>query len=144
MELVVTVDIEAHAATVWGVLTDVERWPEWTASVARVSRVEAVPFTVGSRVRIEQPRLRPATWVVTRLEADRGFTWVTRSPGVLVTADHQIDPSGNGCRATLSVRFGGPLGTLVGWATRGLTNRYLALEAEGLKRRSEEVYRRRA
>ncbi|MFN0179896.1 MAG: SRPBCC family protein [Gemmatimonadales bacterium] len=139
-----SVDIEAPAATVWGVLSDIERWPEWTETVTGIDRLDSGPFAVGSRFRIKQPRLGPATFVVTGLEANRGFTWVTRSPGVMVTADHQIEASAAQCRVTLSVRFGGFLGTLAGWATRGLTNRYLALEAAGLKRRSEEVSRRRA
>jgi hypothetical protein len=40
---------------------------------------------------------------------------------------------------TLSVSYGGPLGVVVGWMLRGLTRRYLALEAAGLKRRCEEA-----
>jgi hypothetical protein len=39
---------------------------------------------------------------------------------------------------TLSLHFGGPLGSMVGWLLRGLNNRYLSLEAAGLKRRSEQ------
>jgi hypothetical protein len=39
---------------------------------------------------------------------------------------------------TLSVTFAGFLGRVIGWMMRGLNERYLAEEAAGLKRRSEE------
>jgi hypothetical protein len=39
---------------------------------------------------------------------------------------------------TLSVTFAGFLGRVIGWMMRGLNERYLAQEAAGLKRRSEE------
>ena len=44
--------------------------------------------------------------------------------------------SGNGSRATLSIRFSGLLGPLFARLTRKLNERYLALEASGLKERS--------
>jgi len=45
--------------------------------------------------------------------------------------------SRNRSRATLSLEFSGPLGPLVARLTRGLNTRYLALEAQGLKKRAE-------
>jgi hypothetical protein len=94
------------------VLSDVERWSEWTPTVKRIQRLEQGPLTVGSRARIQPPRLPAAVWEVTQLQEGRGFTWVTRSPGVRV------------------------LGGLIAWLTSGLNNRYLALEAQGLRERS--------
>lgn len=44
-------------------------------------------------------------------------------------------------RATLSVRFEGLFGRLLGRMTASLNNRYLAMEAAGLKQRSEERFR---
>ncbi len=92
---------------------------------------------IGSRARIRQPKLLPAVWRVTELEEGRAFTWVTRSPGVRVKARHHVEPTTHGARATLSLDFSGPLAPLVARLTRGLNERYLALEAEGLKARSE-------
>lgn len=74
---------------------------------------------------------------MTEFEPSKGFTWVSRSPGVRATARHVIVASGGGSRVTLSVHFGGMLGWFVGWMVGGLTERYIAMEAEGLKRRSE-------
>lgn len=57
-------------------------------------------------------------------------------PGVRVTAKHWVEARGTGSRATLSMQFFGFLGPLVAHLTRGLNDRYLAIEAMGLKGRS--------
>jgi uncharacterized membrane protein len=133
-----SIEIEAPTEIVWGVIRDVERWPEWTPTVTSVRRLDSGLLIVGSRARIRQPRLPRADWRVTVLEDGRGFTWVSASPGVRVTAHHWVEARAGGSRATLSVAFAGLFGSLVGRLTRTLNERYLRLEAEGLKRRSEE------
>jgi uncharacterized protein YndB with AHSA1/START domain len=135
-EFSIAVDIAAPPERVWAVMSDVEGWPEWTPNVTRVERLDGGPLVVGSRTRIRQPKLLPAIWQVTELRDGRSFTWITRSPGVRVTARHGVEPAPGGTRATLSLWFSGPLATLVAWVTRGLNQRYLALEAKGLDARS--------
>jgi Polyketide cyclase / dehydrase and lipid transport len=125
------------------VLSDVERWPEWTPSVRSIQRLDGGPLASGKKARICQPKLPPADCQVTALHEGSSFTWVTRSPGLSVTARHEVKRSEGGSRATLSVQFEGGLGPLVGWLTRGLNDRYLKLEAAGLKRRSEETRSKR-
>jgi uncharacterized membrane protein len=132
------IDIQAPPERVWAVWTDVERWPEWTPTVMSLERLDGGPFVPGTRARIRQPRLRPLVWVVTRMDEGRGFTWTTGSPGVVVTAHHAIEATEIGSRATMSIEYGGPLGGLVAWLTRRLNDRYLGVEAAGLKRRSED------
>jgi uncharacterized protein YndB with AHSA1/START domain len=134
-----TIEVEIHAPPqrVWHVMQDVERWPEWTPSVTSIERLDEGPLAAGSRARIRQAKLLPATWRVTAIEEGKGFTWVTRGPGVTVTGHHVVEPIPHGSRATLSLRFSGALGPLVGWLTRGINERYLAMEAAGLKRRCE-------
>jgi uncharacterized protein YndB with AHSA1/START domain len=132
----IAVDIAAPPERVWAVMADVERWPEWTPTVTRVHRLDDERFAVGSRVRIRQPRLPPAVWQVSELLEGRSFTWVNRGPGVRVDAKHSVEPASGGARATLSLRFSGLLGPLIARLTRNLNERYLALEAEGLSRRS--------
>ena len=132
-----SIEIAAPVGTVWAVLSDGERWPEWTPTVTSVKLLGPGPLAVGKRVVIRQPRFPPALWKVVELEPGRGFTWVTRGPGVTVVAKHRVERSGAGTRATLSLRFDGVLGGLVGRLTRGINQRYLELEAAGLKARSE-------
>jgi len=133
-----TIEIQVPPEIAWSVLCDVERWPEWTRSVTSVRRLEAGPFTVGSRVRICQPKLLPAVWRVTELKENRNFTWVTVSPGIHTTAGHRVEPHAGGCRVTLSLILAGLLGPLVGRLMRSRIECYIQMEASGLKARSEE------
>jgi uncharacterized membrane protein len=127
------VEIAAPPATVWRVMADVERWPEWTPSVRRVKLLTPGPLRVGSRARIQQPGFPPAWWRVTELEADRGFTWVSTVPGLRVTGKHWIEAMNDGCRVTLSIYYDGWLGPLLASCTASINNRYLAMEADGLQ-----------
>jgi heme-degrading monooxygenase HmoA len=128
-----TVEIHAPAPLVWPVMTDVGRWPEWTSSVSRVKLLTPGPLRIGSRVRVHQPRLPPAAWRVTELSAGEQFTWVSVAPGVSVVARHAVEAAAKGSRVTLSVGFEGWFGRRLARWMRGLTERYLALEANGLK-----------
>ena len=129
--------IAAPPATVWAVYSDVEHWPDMTESVTSVELLDPGPLRVGSRARIRQPRLPVATWTVTEIDEGRSFTWVARGPGVRSTGTHVVEPHADGARATAILVQGGPLGPVVGFLTRGLTRRYLAMEAAGLKARAE-------
>ena len=50
---------------------------------------------------------------------------------------HGVEPKGAGSKATLTLHFSGFLAPLIARLYRGLNERYLALEAKGLKQRSE-------
>jgi len=131
-------DIDAEPADVWVVLTDVERWPEWTRSMAAVRRLEDGPFGLGSTVQVRQPRLPQAVYTVTAYEQGEAFTWTARTPGLAIVADHRIRPRGDGLSSVeLAVEMTGPLAPVAGLLLGSLIRRYIALEAEGLKRRCE-------
>ena len=133
-----SIEVTAPKEAVWAVLVDVEHWPEWTASMSEVKRLDDGPLTVGSRVRIRQPRLPPTVWEVTSLDAEHGFTWKAVAPGVTTIGDHRItSPDTGRVVVTLGLRRSGPLAPLVDRLFRDLTRRYVSMEAEGLKRRSE-------
>jgi uncharacterized protein YndB with AHSA1/START domain len=133
----ITVDIDAPPERVWNVMIDVERWHEWTRSISSIHKLQTSPLDVGGRARVVQPKLRPAIWTVTQLVQGRNFTWQTRSPGVRVSGCHSVEPRNDGSRVTLSVRFDGVLGGLIGTILKKLNEEYLQLESRGLKQRAE-------
>lgn len=140
MRVVASVDIGAAPERVWQVLTDVERWPEWTASVRRAERLDDGRFGLGSTVRIEQPRLRPAVWLVTELTPGTSFTWNSTTAGVTTVAGHRLTALGDGrVRVELTVRHKGGLAPLVGLLTWPISRRYVRTEAVGLKQRCERT-----
>jgi uncharacterized membrane protein len=134
------VEIDAPATVVWDIFSDVERWPEWTASVTRLVALDGPGLAVGKRFEIKQPRMPRLIWTVTELTQGAGWTWVQRSPGGLTLARHDVIPADDGrTRVRQQIDQRGPVGALVGLAMRRMTRRYLELEAEGLKARSERV-----
>lgn len=135
----ITVEIPEPPRLVWPVMADIERWPEWTSSVSRIRKLSPGPLQVGSRARVHQPKLPPAWWRVTEFQPDVGFTWVSVVPGLRVTARHTVEASTVGSRVTLSIRYEGLFGPWLARRTRDLNERYLAMEANGLKMRCAEL-----
>lgn len=133
-----SIDIAAPPGRVWQVMSDVERWHEWTASVTSITLRDAGPLRVGTRAVIRQPKFPPAHWRVTTIEPGSGFTWVNRAPGIYVQAHHSVEATTGGTRATLTLQYQGLFGRLLASLTRGITERYLDMEAAGLKQRSED------
>src|SRR5262249_16908079 len=107
--------IAASNHRVWAILTDVERWPEWTAWVTRIEKLDSQPLGLGSRVRIHQPKLRPAVWVVTAWEPESNFVWEAKVPGITSIGSHVLEPCEQGCEVTLNLRFDGWLSGLAGF-----------------------------
>lgn len=135
----ISIDINTPPDRVFEVMSDTDRWHEWTPSVTSIKRLDAGSFVVGSRAVIRQPKFPPALWTVTGID-DHSFTWESKAPGVRVIAHHLAEPTPTGARATLSLRYEGFLAKLLGRMTAGITNRYLRMEADGLKARSENPY----
>jgi uncharacterized membrane protein len=137
-----SVEIDASAQLVWEVFSDVQRWPEWTASVTSLVGKDGANLAVGKRFSIKQPGMSKLVWKVTEIDHGSSWTWVQRSPGVLVTARHNVIAQPDGrtlVRQQLEQR--GVLGALVGRMMIKKTKRFLELEAQGLKARSEELSR---
>ena len=137
-----SIEIDAPPQVVWEVFADVERWPEWTASVTSLTGKDGPALAVGKRFAIKQPGLQKLAWKVAELEPGTSWTWVHRSPGVLVTARHYVTGLSGGStlvRQELDQR--GVLGALVGQLTVKRTKRFLSMEARGLKARSEQFSR---
>jgi len=134
-----SIDIDAPVERVWAATVDIERWPDWTPTVKRARRLGSAQMGVGSRVLIEQPKLPPALWLVSALEPGRNMILKSGLPGMRVMAHHRLEPKGAGCAVTLSVHFEGLFGGLLERWTSELNQRYLELEADGLKRYCENA-----
>jgi carbon monoxide dehydrogenase subunit G len=132
-----TINIAATPEDVWRVLVDVEAWPTWTASMSSVQLQTPGPLRLGSVAKVRQPRLAPATFTVTGYEDGRSFAWSTGNRLLATVGDHRVEPAPDGSYVTLTLRQVGPLAGVVGALYRGLINRYIRMEAEGLKRESE-------
>jgi uncharacterized membrane protein len=132
-----SVTITAPPERVWAVLIDVERWPERIPTVEAVERLDPGPLDLGSRTRLQQPRLPTAVWTVTELTDGASYTWKSTSPGVTVTASHAVEPHPDGSRLTLGITLSGWLSG-VGWLmTRKLTKEYVETEAASITRAAE-------
>jgi uncharacterized protein YndB with AHSA1/START domain len=129
-------DISAPAERVWATIVDVERWPEWTASITTATRLDSGPFTVGSRTKVKQPGFPAAEWTVESIEPGVQFTWTAPAPGLHSRAVHRLSPGSDGTvHVALSVEQTGPLAGLMKllFAKKNMT--FLGLEAAGLAKR---------
>lgn len=132
------VTIDAAADHVWQIYSDVERWPEWTASVRSVEYEQGDTLTPGSRVRIRQPKLPAAVWEVQEVEPGRTWTWVAHAPGVRTTAVHTVEAvDDHRTRVRQAIVQEGAVAAIAGRVYARLTRRYLSMEARGLKERCE-------
>ena len=137
-----SIEIDAPAQLVWEVFSDVQRWPEWTASVTSLVGQDGANLAVGKRFAIKQPGMSKLVWKVTEIDRGSYWTWVQRSPGVRVSARHWVIPQpGGGTVVRQQLEQRGVLGALVGRMMLKKTKRFLELEAQGLKARSEELNR---
>jgi uncharacterized membrane protein len=132
-----SVEIAVPAEEAYAVYADVERWPEWTASVESVERLDEGPLRVGSSAKLKQPRLPGQVWTVTSVDEGRSFAWETRGVGIVSVGVHEVEATPAGCRATAIVEMTGWMAPVAGRAARSLVDAYLKLETEGLKHRCE-------
>ena len=133
-----TIDIDAPQQRVWDVLSDLAAWPQRIETVEVVELMTPPPVSRGSRVRLKQPKLPEGTWDITVWDAPSYFEWTQKTGGVTSVAGHRVDALGDGrARLTLTLDMRGLLIPVIGLFYRDLTNRYMNLEAEGLKRAAE-------
>ena len=137
-----SIEIDAPPQLVWEVFSDVERWPEWTASVTSLVGQDGTALAVGKRFAIKQPGMAKLVWEVTEIDPGSSWTWVQRSPASLVSARHDVIAQPDG-RTLVRQQLdqSGVLGALVGRLMANKTKRFLRLEAQGLKARSEQLSR---
>ena len=136
-----SIEIDAGQQRVWEVLTDLEAWPQRIESVEEVELLTPPPVGEGSRVRLKQPKLPEGTWDVTVWDVPSYFEWRQKSGGVAIVAGHRVDSleGGGRSRLTLTIEMRGLLVPVVGRLYRDLTNRYMSVEAQSMKRAAESA-----
>ena len=133
-----SVDVNASRQRVWDVLSDLEAWPRRIDTVETVELLTPPPLAKGSRVRLRQPKLPEGTWDVTVWDAPSFFEWTQKTGGITRVAGHRVEAMGEGrARLTLTLDMRGFLIPVMLLFYKGLTNRYMNLEAEGMKRAAE-------
>lgn len=133
-----SIEIDAPRERVWEVLSDLEAWPQRIETVDTVELLTPAPIGEGSRVRLKQPKLPEGEWEVTSWEAPSFFEWRQKMTGATTVAGHRIQElDGGRSRLTLTLDMRGLLVPIVGLFYKGLTDRYMTLEAEGMKRAAE-------
>ena len=135
-----SIDIDAPQQRVWDLLSDIERWPQRIATVETVELLTPAPLTKGSRVRLKQPKLPEGTWDITIWDAPTYFEWTQKTSGTTSVAGHRVEALGDGrSRLTLTLDMRGFLVPIIALFYKKLTNDYMNLEAEGMKREAESA-----
>src|ERR671910_1304740 len=135
-----SIDIDARQQRVWDVLSDLEAWPQRIETVDVVEVLTPPPIGKGSRVRLKQPKLPEGTWDVTTWDAPSYFEWTQKTGGNTSVAGHRVEALGEGrARLTLTIDMHGFLVPIIALFYKGLTDRYMDLEAEGMKRGAESA-----
>lgn len=135
-----SIDIDARQQRVWGLLSDLEGWPQRIETVDVVELLTPAPVGEDSWVRLKQPKLPEGTWEVTRWDAPSYFEFRQKSGGVTNVAGHRVEALEEGrSRLTLTLDMQGLLVPVVALFYQGLTNRYVTVEAQGMKRAAESA-----
>jgi hypothetical protein len=140
-QLDTTIDIEASPDTVWSVLTDLERYPDWNPFI-----VSAVgDLTVGERLtnRMQAPGGKATTFKprVTELESGVTLEWLGRLgvPGIF-DGRHRFDlepTTAGGTRLRHSEQFSGVMVRPLRSSLDNQTLRGFELMNDALKARAE-------
>lgn len=132
------IDTAVSPATLWAVLGDVERWPEWLPTIdAVIAERPGEQAVVGAAYLLRQPKLPRARWVVTDWRPGAGFTWRAAGPDITTTASHEVTPLPDGrTRVALAIDWRGPMAWVPRLLYHSLTQRYLDTEARALAERA--------
>jgi hypothetical protein len=130
--------IKALPGDVFKVLMDFGQWNQWTASITEMSILNNERPETGARIKILQPKLPPAIWTITESLPDKSLTLGKRSFGLVMLSEHLVVTGNNGTSVIIRMTYQGPLAGLFYMLTRSLTDRYMTMEIDGLKRECEK------
>jgi hypothetical protein len=130
--------INAEPKDIYTILTRLENWNQWTKSITSISLLNAEKIEVGTRIKVIQPKLSPATWTITEIKENSSLVWEKKSFGLKMTAQHSIINDNNNVLVKLSIIYEGLFARLAYKLTSSLTDRYITMEVNGLKAESEK------
>jgi len=135
-----SIDVDAPQQRVWDVLSDLHAWPQRIETVDSVEPLTPGAIGKGSRFRLKQPKLPEGEWEVTAWNPPSFFEWTQKMTGATSVAGHRVDAlEGGRARLTLTLDMRGVLIPIVAIFYRKLTNDYLDLEVQGMKRAAEST-----
>ncbi len=132
-----SVPVSAPAERVWSFMSDIRGWPSWTPTVTAVDG-PAPPLRLGQVHEVTQPGRGPTSYVVTELDAGRGFTWSCGDALVRQRAEHVVTPEGLACSVRLSFEMTGPVGTVLAALAGRKIRSFVDTEAASLRTRAEQ------
>ncbi len=109
--VVTEIDIAADPQTVWSILDDLPRYPEWNPVVPRLKGRTTLNQRLDGELVIRDLPTPPLTPRVNRVVAVREFRWISEIPGDTgFTAEHifVLSPKGEGTHLVHSEIFEGP------------------------------------
>ena len=133
-----TLAINARPNDIFNVLTHLEQWNQWTQSISEMSILNEDVPGLGARVKVLQPKLPPAIWTITEIKQDKSFTWEKKSVGLKMISEHLILSVANETSVTIRTTYEGLLANLFYKLTHALTDRYMTMEINGLKKECEK------
>lgn len=108
-----SVETSAKPESIWHVLRDVRRWPEWNAGIEHIE-LEG-PFASGTWFRMTPPGQEPVHSMLTDVRENECFVDETRVEGLLIRVIHRISETADGRRCiTYIVEARGPEAATIG------------------------------
>jgi hypothetical protein len=129
--------INSQPEYIFKVLTEVKNWNQWTKSIIDISLQDTDKLKVGAKIKVRQPKLLPAVWIVTEFSKNKFLAWEKKSIGLKMIANHIIQGYDDGAIVKLQIIYQGFLAAFFYKLTYALTEKYMTMELSGLKNKCE-------
>jgi hypothetical protein len=136
-EFTATGTINAKPETIWAILMDASKYPEWDPSAERIEGRIAPGETVKAYTKLSPGRAFPAK--INVFEPNKKMVWSGGMPLGLFKGERTftLTPKGNAVEFTIREVFSGPLSGLIGRSIPDMTVPFQQFVA-GLKERAEK------
>jgi hypothetical protein len=130
--------IDASPETVWQILTDGARYPEWNPEIIRIVGTIAAGARITAHVRLGDGAVRAVSQRVTQLEAPKRMVWEGGLPlGLFIgRRTFTLHPAGSGVEFRMHLHMSGAVSPLI---IKSVGDRQSEVDrfSQALKRRAE-------